>query len=475
MLDGDTCYRALAARDARFDGVFFVGVETTGIYCRPICPARTPRRDRCTFHPSGAAAERAGFRACLRCRPELAPGRAPVDSVPRLAARAVARLDRVARGEESVASVARTLGVSDRHLRRAIELELGVSPMELVSSRRLALARQLVIGSRLSLAQVALASGFGSVRRFNDAFRERFGRTPSSLRVARGAAAEGGAVITLRLGYRPPLAWAELLGFLGARALPGLERVEGVTWARALREGGELAWVRVEDEPQRSALRVEIPGVLASRVGSIVSSVRAVFDLDAAPASIDEVLADDPALRACVARRPGLRVPGAWDGFELAVRAVLGQQVSVAAARTLAARVMRALGEGEGAFPDAARFAGAGEAALAALGVMPSRARTLVALARAVDEGEVELEPGVDPERATAALERVPGIGPWTAAYVAMRALRWPDALPAGDLVLRRRLGERGDAGVRARTEAWRPWRAYGVMHVWSRGEDGEG
>lgn len=470
MLDADTCYRALLARDPRFDGVFYVAVETTGIYCRPICPARTPGRDRCTFHPSGAAAERAGFRACLRCRPELAPGAAPVDSVPRLVARAVARLDEAARGELGVAAIARELGVSERHLRRAVEAELGVSPRELVASRRLAMAKQLVVGSRLALAQVAHASGYGSVRRFNDAFRARFGRPPSALRQRAARDDEG---VALHLGHRAPLAWGPLMDFLAARALPGIEWVEGGAWHRAVRSGEHEGVVRVTHEPARARVRVELPAALAGDALAIASRVRAVFDLDAAPARIDEVLGADPALRVAVARRPGLRVPGAWDGFELAVRAVLGQQISVAAARTLAIRIASTLGGARG-FPAAREIARAGDGALVALGVLPARARSIVALARSMDEGALRLDPGADVEATMDALVRTPGIGPWTASYVAMRALRWPDALPASDLVLRKRLGARGDREVRAHAERWRPWRAYGVMHVWSRGDHEE-
>ncbi|WP_236606537.1 AlkA N-terminal domain-containing protein [Sandaracinus amylolyticus] len=473
-LDADTCYRALVARDPRFDGVFFVGVETTGIYCRPVCRARTPGRDRCTFHRSAASAERAGFRACLRCRPELAPGDAPIDSVPRLVARAVARLDEAARGEVSVAAIANDLGVSDRHLRRAIEAELGVSPRELVASRRLAIAKQLVVGSSLSLAQVAFASGYGSVRRFNDAFRARFARTPTALRAGRARESEG--VVTLHLGVRVPFAWSEALAFLASRALPGLEWVEGDAWHRAVRIEDRAGVIRASSEPARAMVRVEIPTALAPHAMTIASRVRAVLDLDAAPARIDETLAADPSLRRAVARRPGLRVPGAWDGFELAVRAILGQQVSVAAARTLAARIVVALGpapiDGALAFPDPSSIVRGGPDRLSALGVLPARARSIVALARAVDEGGLRLDRGADPEATMAALQTIEGVGPWTASYVAMRALRWPDALPASDLVLKKRLGVKTEGAVRAHAERWRPWRAYGVMHVWARGEE---
>ncbi|MDQ3034704.1 MAG: helix-turn-helix domain-containing protein, partial [Myxococcota bacterium] len=290
MLDGDTCYRALEAKDARFDGLFFVGVSTTGIYCRPVCRARTPRRERCTFHRSGAEAERAGFRACLRCRPELAAGSAPIDSIPRIVARALARIDEVASGDLSLEALAAALDVSDRHLRRAIEAQLGVSPIELVTSRRLAMAKQLLHDTRLGLAEIAFASGFGSVRRFNAAFRARFERAPSSLRralVPRDGSAPEGATLTLRLGYRPPFDWAALLRFLGGRAIPGVERVEGERYLRTVRAGDGAGVIAVRDDPERSLLIAELPLALAGAVMPIAARLRALFDLDADPARIE--------------------------------------------------------------------------------------------------------------------------------------------------------------------------------------------
>lgn len=491
-LDDETCYRALQARDPRFDGLFFVAVSTTGVYCRPICPARTPRRERCAFFASGALAEREGFRACLRCRPELAPGAraesgVPVGSRARLAARAIARIPEVAssgaaeRGR-SLEALALELGVTSRHLRRAIEAELGVSPIELVTSRRLAMAKQLLHDTRLGLAEIALASGFRSVRRFNDAFRARFGRAPSSLRrdAIRGGEAPGSEreprAIALRLGYRAPLAWDAMLAFVAARAVPGVERVVGSVYERTVSAGGRAGLVRVRDDAARSVLIAEIPIELAGAAMSIAARLRALFDLDAEPMRIAEALGRDRRLARAVARRPGLRVPGAWDGLEIAVRAVLGQQVSVRAATTLAARLAARFGElladGTRLAPTAGALARAREDDLRAIGLTGARARTLIALGRAVEDGVVVVERGASPEATIAALERVPGIGEWTAQYVAMRALAWPDALPSGDLVLRRALGLEGAAAVRRRAERWRPWRAYGAMHLWAEAAD---
>jgi AraC family transcriptional regulator of adaptative response / DNA-3-methyladenine glycosylase II len=477
----DTWYRALSARDARFDGVFFVGVQTTGIYCRPVCRARTPGADRCVFFHRAAEAERGGFRACFRCRPELAPGNGPVDSVPRLVEAAMARIEAGALNEGSLDALAGELGVTGRHLRRAMAAELGVSPVELAQSRRLALAKQLLHETGLPLAEIAFASGFSSVRRFNALFQARFGGPPSSLRRAR-ALAETDA-ISLRLDYRPPLDWPALVGFLGARAIPGVESVEGSVYRRSVRLGDRTGWIAVHHDPARPALRAEISLSLAGALMPLVGRLRALFDLDAHPTAIDAHLGADPTLAALVARRPGLRVPGAFDGFETAIRAVLGQQVSVRAATTVSGRLAHALGDPvETPFADVTRLfpraevvAGATEAAIATLGMPGARARTVLALAGAVASGSVRLDRRGDAARAMEQLEALPGVGAWTAHYVAMRALGWPDAFPASDLALRQALG-----GITARdalttAEPWRPWRAYAALHLWTNLSEGAG
>jgi AraC family transcriptional regulator of adaptative response / DNA-3-methyladenine glycosylase II len=462
VLDPEVCYRALVARDARFDGVFFVGVSTTGIYCRPVCTARTPGRDRCTFYRTAAEAERAGHRACFRCRPELAPGRAPVDALPRLVERALARIDDGYLDERSADELAATLGVSSRHLRRAVEATLGVSPIELAQTRRLALARQLLADGTLPITEVAFAAGFGSLRRFNALYRARCGRPPSA---ARGPTVAGAAHVTIRLGYRPPLDWEGLLAFLGARAIPGVEEVADGVYRRTVAMAGATGVVEVWRDPVRPLLLARVPLALVRGLGGIAARLRALFDLDARPDAIAAALASDGRLGPLVRARPGLRVPGAFDPFETAARAVLGQQVSVRAATTLAGRLVAALGGGR-LFPTAQRVAATAEAEVAALGMPLARARTLIAVASAVSEGRLCFDHR-DGAGSLAALEALPGIGPWTASYIALRALRWPDAFPAGDLGVRRALGDVSAEQARRLAEPWRPWRGYAVMHLW--------
>ncbi len=468
-MDVETCYAALVARDRRFDGVFFVGVETTGIYCRPVCPARTPGRTRCRFYARAAEAERDGYRACFRCRPERAPGDASVDARSRLVRRATARIDAGALGEGSLEDLAAELGVTSRHLRRTMEAELGVAPLAWAQTRRLALAKQLLQDTRVSMTEIALASGFGSVRRFNAAFQERFGRAPSSLRkeAAEGHAAPAADTLTLRLDYRPPLEWRALLDFLGKRALAGVEAVEGDTYTRRWRHGEHVGTIRVRETTEDAPLVAEISVSLAPVLMPIVAGLRRLFDLDAHPAAIAEHLSKDPLLRPLVRARPGLRVPGAFDGYEVAVRALLGQQVSVAAATTLAGRLVAKCG---GALPAADVLAAMRVDDVASIGLPKKRAAALITLADAIARRAVVLEPGVDPEATLAALQDLPGIGPWTAHYLGMRALGWPDALPAGDLVLRQRLDLPNARAVEARAERWRPWRAYAAMHLWTAG-----
>lgn len=458
----DTWYRAIVSRDPRFDGVFFIGVTTTGIYCRPVCPARTPGRDRVRFYERAAEAERDGFRACFRCRPELAPGNAAVDARSRLTAAAVSRIE--AGGEGSLEEIARDLGVTSRHLRRVLGKELGLSPVELAQSKRIGLAKQLLHDTKLPIAEIAFASGFRSVRRFNALFRERFGRPPTEVRKSQlglGAGAEG---IVLRLDYRPPIEWDALLGFLAGRAIPGVETVSGDTYRRTIRIENRIGWVSVRPDPKRNALRAEVSHSLAPVLLPVKARLRSLFDLDAHPTAVSAHLERDRSMRARVRKRPGLRLPGAFDGFEMAARAILGQQVSVKGASTIAGRLAEALG---GAietpfedlrlvFPDARTVA----TTSFSIGIPTARAKAIRALARACDRGDVVLEPHAAIEPTIERLLALPGIGPWTAQYIAMRALHWPDAWPGGDLVLDREAGD---------PDSWRPWRAYGAMHVWSK------
>ncbi|MEQ8982992.1 MAG: AlkA N-terminal domain-containing protein, partial [Deltaproteobacteria bacterium] len=351
MFDADVCYRALAAKDRRFDGLFFVGVETTGIYCRPVCTARTPRRDRCTFYRSSALAEQAGFRACFVCRPELAPGSATIDATDRLVRNAVAHVDAGFLNDHGVDDLADRLGVTARHLRRATNEALGVTPVELAQTRRLALAKQLLQDTSMSLADVAFAAGFSSVRRFNASFAERFAMPPSEVR----RRAPRGTDETLRLDFRPPLAWGALLDFLRVRAIPGVEQVDD-GYARVVAFGDDVGTVRVALDPKRAALRVAVSGALMPHLMPIVARVRSLFDLDARPDAIAERLGADTTLAAAVAAQPGLRIPGAFDPFETLVRTVLGQQVSVKGATTLAGRFVERYGERVGDGPLSHRF-----------------------------------------------------------------------------------------------------------------------
>jgi AraC family transcriptional regulator of adaptative response / DNA-3-methyladenine glycosylase II len=474
-IDDETCYRALCARDARFDGLFFIGVTTTRIYCRPICTARTPGRDRCRFFDNAALAEREHFRPCLRCRPELAPGLAPVDAVQRTARIAAARIEAGALNDGgSLEQLARSLGKSSRQLRRAVQQEYGVSPVELAQTRRLLLAKQLLTESDLPIVRVAFASGFESVRRFNALFQAHYRLTPSAMRRAVPKARTGDS-IHLSLAYRPPLAWDSLIGFLAGRSTAGVERVEGRAYLRTVALGGHRGWLRAEPIAGRNALRVELATSLAPALPEILARLKGLFDLGARPDVIASHLRCDPRLADAVVRRPGLRVPGAFDGFELAVRAILGQRVSVRAATTLAGRLAARFGESIDApvpelarlSPTPERLAEAADEELTSLGIASPRAAAIRVLARAVARRDIDLCLGPDPEAVMRALRGYSGVGDWTAQYIAMRALRWPDAFPAGDLGLLRAAGESSARRLQAAAEAWRPWRAYAAMYLW--------
>ena len=474
-LDHDRCYRALTTRDARFDGVFFVGVTTTGVYCRPVCTARTPRSDRCRFFARAAAAEQAGFRPCLRCRPELAPGNSPLEAVGRIAQAAAMKIDRGALdGRGCLESLASELGVGSRQLRRAVTRELGVSPVRLAQTRRLLLAKQLLTETRLPITEVALASGFESLRRFNASFRAHYRLAPRQLRKS-SSDTPPGEPLRLRIGYRPPLAWDELLRFLAARAIAGVEHISRQTYARSVAIDERQGWLRVSPSERGNALSVEFSDSLAPVVGLLLARLRHQFDLAARPDTIAEHLSKDRRIGAAVRRTPGLRVPGAFDGFELSWRAVLGQQVSVRAATTWAGRFVRSFGAAIDSpisqlthlSPSPERIADTKTSRLRQIGITTQRAESIRAMARSVAGGLLRLEPGVDVEQTIGQLVELPGIGPWTAQYIAMRALGWPDAFPESDLGLKRGLNETSSACIRTVAEAWRPWRSYAVMHIW--------
>src|SRR5262249_51692622 len=403
LLDHNSCYEALVARDPRFDGVLYVGVTTTGVYCRPVCPARTPRRDRCRFFSNAAAAENAGFRPCLRCRSEIGPGAAISDSASRIASSVARRIEAGALNEAGVDELAAEFGVSSRQLRRVVKRELGVTPTELAQTQRLLLAKRLLTDSALPVIEIAFASGFSSVRQFNALFRERYGLTPTTLRRSQNSRTANEA-LTVELSYRPPLDWPSLLKFFADRSIPGVESVESDRYWRVVAIGRHRGWIAVERAERENALRVEISHALARPLTPLLARIRNVFDLNAHPQLIEARLGEDERLRKIVIRQSGPRLPGAFDGFEMAMRAVLGQQISVAAARTIAGRITEAFGEPiETPNPklnrvsvSAARLAQAGAADLTRFGLTGKRAECLIALARAVAEGEVRLEPGVD-------------------------------------------------------------------------------
>ena len=479
--DHQSLYNAYASRDPRFDGVFFIGVTSTGIYCRPVCTARTPKAANCRFFVNAESAEKASFRPCLRCRPELAPGRAPVDDAQRIAALVAQRLDEGMLDDGGgLELVAARFGWSSRQIRRIVHRELGVSPMELVLTRRLLLAKQLLTETRLSVTQVAFASGFASLRRFNDAFKRRYGMPPTRLRRAVAAGTEPvhshNEAFTLKLSYRLPFDWDSMLGILGARALEGVESVIDGAYSRTVRIGEHTGWVRVRNASAKGVLLAEITHSLMPVLPALLGRLRNLFDLGARPDIIAAALSTEPALAELVASKPGLRVPGCINGFELALRAILGQQISVKAATTLAGRFVRAFGEPivtpmpglTHLTPAAGRIAEAPTAEVTALGLTGARARSICALAREISEGRMALEAGGDPEATMARLVALPGIGTWTANYIAMRALRWTDAFPSEDIIVRRQLGEITGRRAEELSQAWRPWRSYATIHLWA-------
>ena len=473
-LDPHTCYRALKARDARFDGRFYVAVSSTRIYCRPVCTVKPPKRENCRFYPSAAAAESGGYRPCLRCRPELAPGNASIDATSRLAQAAASLIEDRALDEEGLDAVAARLGITDRHLRRAFGAEFGVSPVEFAQTQRLLLAKRLLTDTALPVTEVAFASGFGSLRRFNALFKQRYRMQPSRLRKHMHVnGASNSDALNFELSFRPPYDWAAVSGFLSARAVVGVEAVEDGRYrrtARILVDGKQhLGWIEVSPSPKKPALRVSVAASLAKALPPVLSRVKALMDLACNPAEVAL------ALGALARGHPGLRVPGAFDGFEVAVRAILGQQVSVAAARTVAGRFAAAFGDSvetpfaslTTVFPDAKRISELPYGRIARLGMPGARARSVLALARAVAGGELDLMPNADIDATLEKLRALPGVGEWTAQYIAMRALAWPDAFPHTDLGVMKALGEKDPKRVLAAGEAWRPWRAYAVMHLW--------
>jgi len=484
-LDHETCYRALQSRDARFDGLLFVGVTSTGVYCRPVCSARTPKFQHCRFFASAAAAQEAGFRPCLRCRPESAPDLAVWRGTSNTVSRALAliaegALDGRGRGVDRLAE---RLGVGERQLRRLFVQHLGASPVAVAQTRRVLFAKQLIHETRMPMTEVAMAAGFSSVRRFNETFQELFRRPPSALR-RKGAETVTGKEVTVRLRYRPPYDWTSMLSFLATRAVRGVEVVEDDRYFRTFDLGGATGSIELFHQPDHQSLSVRIRAADVRLFPAVIFRVRRLFDLGADIATIGSHLAADALLAPLIARRPGLRTPGGWDGFETAMRAVLGQQISVAAARGYAGE----LGEKHGraipavarihprlthAFPTPERLA----SHPIGLAIPAARLRTIKAVAHAALADGNLFRPSGDVETTVARLLEISGVGPWTAHYIALRANRETDAFPATDVgilrgaaaLLREKISS---ADLVARAEAWRPWRAYAAQHLWSADGD---
>ncbi|MBV8376424.1 MAG: helix-turn-helix domain-containing protein [Verrucomicrobia bacterium] len=468
QLNREQCYQAVLAHDPRFDGHFFTAVRSTRIYCRPICRSKRPALERCEFYRLAAAAEVAGYRPCLRCRPELAPGQAPADSADRLTSAALKQIEAGGLQEQSVSDLAAKLGVSDRHLRRVLLENLGVTPIQLAQTHKLLLAKQLLTDTSLPMMDVALASGFASLRRFNALFRERYAFSPKTLREKNRSVKQSPSCIC-RLFYRTPFDWGSLLTFLSRRLFAGVEQLEGESYRRTVEIGSHQGWISVENDPVQSALRVDVSIALLPVLMQVLARLRRLFDLEATPERITSHLGS------LAQSNPGLRVPGAFDGFEMAIRAILGQQVSVKAATTFAGRLTRQFGRPIATpFPGlthlaatAPAIAAANEDELTRIGITKSRAKSILAMARAVATGVIALDVAVSIDRALAKLKELPGIGDWTVQYFAMRVFGWPDAFPYSDLGILKALKTVNPRQALAAAESWRPWRAYAAMHLW--------
>jgi AraC family transcriptional regulator of adaptative response / DNA-3-methyladenine glycosylase II len=478
----DVCYRALESRDTRFDGLIFVGVSSTGVYCRPICPVRTPKFENCYFFASAAAAHEAGYRPCLRCRPEIAPDLASWRGTSNSASRALALIAEGALDgpENSVEKLATRLGLGERHLRRLFLQHLGASPISVAQTRRVLFAKQLIHDTKMPMAEIAVASGFSSLRRFNEIFINLFHRPPSALRRKSVAKTEEKDIV-LRLRYRAPYDWDSMLNFLRARAIPGIELVEGDRYMRTVGLEGEVGSIAVAHLPKQQSLAVTIRFPNVKSLAAIVGRVRRLFDLGADIETIDEHLSSDPVMAKLVAQRPGLRAPGGWDGFEIAVRAVLGQQISVAAARRLAGELVQLQGRSvprsfrihpnlSHVFPVAKRLA---SVSAVPLGMPAARLAALKAIAEAAVADPNLFRPFGGIDETVARLKSIRGVGEWTAQYIALRAVREMDAFPATDIGLLRGAASLDrstvtPANLLGRAECWRPWRAYAAQHLWA-------
>ncbi|WP_224981320.1 DNA-3-methyladenine glycosylase 2 [Geomonas agri] len=476
-------YAALKAKDARFDGHFFVGVSSTGIYCRPICRAKLPKPENCTFYTTAAAAEQAGFRPCLLCRPERAPGTAPVDATLALVHRAKVLLEENCGSGVSVEAIAEQLGCTDRHMRRVFSAAYNVTPVQYLQTCRLLLAKSLLTDTDLSVIDVAMAAGFGSLRRFNDLFKTRYRMAPTAFRRQSPTTKSRDNAIVLALGYRPPYQWRQMLDFLAQRAIAGVETVIDGAYVRTVHlvsaeKGHVFGWVRVGHRPESNVLTVTVDGALLPVLTQVLTRIRHLFDLFCDPDAVYEVLAAMNTISPNLCT-PGTRLPGCFDPFEMAVRAVLGQQITVKAARTLAARLVSAHGTPvatgiEGlthAFPSPQQVIaldGPIDGHLGPLGITGARARTILELAQAMVWEKINFNFGAEPHTELKKLMAIPGIGPWTAQYIAMRAMGWPDAFPDTDFGVKKALAPRTAKEISALAETWRPWRSYATVNLWN-------
>ncbi len=479
-LDTRICDRARLARDPRFDGLFFVGVLSTGIYCRPICPARSPKPENIVYFPSAAAAAEAGLRPCLRCRPEAAPGSPAWNGTSATVSRAMLLIRQGALNEGNVEDLASKLGVGSRHLRRLFQAHIGASPKSMATTQKILFAKKLLTETDLPVTQIAFASGFGSIRRFNAAFSKTYRTTPSAIRSRKTSGMPTESELfqcALTLPYRPPFDWQRMLSFFEQRAIPGVEFVAGGAYSRTIRINETTGVISVAHSTLGNALRLTVALSDSRDLMSIVERVRRMFDLDANMAAIHDVLVADPLLERSVAKHPGLRLPGAWDPFEAAIRAVVGQQVSVKGARTTLGRIAAKVGSRfESAdHPELTHFFPTAHELNACdpggLGMPEKRVRTVQALATEVDSGRLSFVVKGSLSDFIEQLTRIPGVGDWTAQYIAMRAMGEPDAFPAGDLgiikALRQGAKRLNLKQIRQRAEKWRPWRAYAAMCLW--------
>jgi AraC family transcriptional regulator of adaptative response / DNA-3-methyladenine glycosylase II len=480
LMDRAACDRARLARDPRFDGLFFIGVKSTGIYCRPVCPARSPRPENIVYFPTAAAAAAAGLRPCLRCRPETAPGTPAWNGTSATVARAMHLIRQGALDGGSLNNLAARLGVGARHLRRLFRQHIGATPKAIADNQRLLFAKRLLVETDMPITQAAFAAGYGSLRRFNAAFAKRVGRTPSQLRRSRPMTrprSDSGFSCTLTLPYRPPYDWDRILAFFKDRAIPGVEWADLGTYSRTIRLSTTRGTIAVRHAQNGHALELDVCMTDSRELMKVVERVRRMFDLDANPRAIHQTLIQDPLLAERIHKRPGLRLPGSWDPFETAVRAVVGQQISVKGAVTQLGRIARLVGHSyDGGdtphliwlFPDAAEMVAAD---MATIGVPQKRKETLRQIAQQIVSGSLQLDTAGELSRFVDTMTAIPGIGNWTANYVAMRALGEPDAFPASDLGIMKALQE-GDTRptvkqVTARADAWRPWRAYATIYLW--------